>query len=762
MASTFALGDELLALLQTVDGIGSLPVDALRALAAEMSLVAMQDGEALTQQDERDAPLSVVLSGTLAVTWRDRAGVERPLPDLARGATLGEVSVLSDTPALVTVRARDRVHLAQLTRASFERFSERYPTGALALIDALRPHLHRHAFRFVLRCSKAFRDVDAQLLTDLEQEIEPVSLYSGETLLREGDSGDSMFIVLSGRLRAVRRSSAGHETVLAEMGPGETVGETALITGDPRAADVYAIRDAHLACLPKAAVERLLVRHPLSALTLLARGPITRLRAQSSGRPRVSPIATIALVPAHADAPLSEFGIRLCDGLSRLGSTLRINSAFVDTQLGRSGAAQAFDRGGASARLTEWLAEQELEHRFVVYEADTACTPWTERSIRQADHVVIVANAAGDHQPGEVESDILQHGASRRTDYTLALCYDSNAKPSNTARWLTGREIARHLHVRITDPADFDRVARLFTGQAIGLALGGGFARGIAHIGVMRALRERNIPIDVLGGSSMGAMVAAQHLLGWDGDRIVDEITRGMARSLDDNTIPFLSFKRGGKYARLMLEFFGDVQIEDLWLPFFCTSSNLNRADLKIHAVGSLATALLATTRAPGVFPPLVIDGELHVDGGLINNVPVDVMKSFVNQGTVIGVDVSPPHQVHPTVDYGHDVSGWQAIWSRFNPTREKRSYRPSLLLVLMRLIEFGGISYRLRNTAYADLYIAPDVLRFKRNEFHRSAQIVEAGYIKARDDLAEWLKRNGVEDASGQRTLPQLVSRVR
>jgi len=151
----------------------------------------------------------------------------------------------------------------------------------------------------------------------------------------------------------------------------------------------------------------------------------------------------------------------------------------------------------------------------------------------------------------------------------------------------------------------------------------------------------------------------------------------------------------------------------------------------------------------------MVIDGELHVDAGLINNVPVDVMKTFSNQGTVIGVDVSPPHQIKPTADYGDDVSGWQAIWNRFNPTRTKRSYRPSILLVLMRLIEFGGISYRVRNASFADLYISPDVLPFKRNDFHKAPQLIEAGYLKAREDIGAWLDRARLDGEAGRSPLP-------
>jgi predicted acylesterase/phospholipase RssA len=240
----------------------------------------------------------------------------------------------------------------------------------------------------------------------------------------------------------------------------------------------------------------------------------------------------------------------------------------------------------------------------------------------------------------------------------------------------------------------------------------------------------------------MGAMVAAQHLLGWDGDRILSELSAAFAKSFDDMTIPFLSFKRGGKYSRMVQRCCDDTRIEDLRLPYFCTSSNLNRADLKVHTTGALAAALLATTRAPGVFPPVVIDGELHVDGGLINNVPVDVMKPFANDGIVIGVDVSPPHELNQVHDYGYDVPGWRAVWNRFNPTRDKRIYRPSILLVLMRLIEFGGISYRLRAASHADVYISPDVLRFKRNDFHAAREIAEVGYAAAYQALEAWLSR--------------------
>jgi NTE family protein/lysophospholipid hydrolase len=205
-------------------------------------------------------------------------------------------------------------------------------------------------------------------------------------------------------------------------------------------------------------------------------------------------------------------------------------------------------------------------------------------------------------------------------------------------------------------------------------------------------------------------------------------------------TLPFLALQRGGKVSRFVRGVFQDMQIEDLWSPYFSVSANLNRAELKVHTSGSLAEAVLASARVPGIFPPMVFDGELHVDGGLIDNVPVDVMKSFANDGIVIGVDVSPPHELDEVVDYGEDVSGWQAVWRRFSPAGKNRSYPPSILRVLMRSIEFGGISYRREKTALADLYLTPEVRQFNRNDFLRAEEIAEAGYQTSRERLLQWL----------------------
>jgi NTE family protein/lysophospholipid hydrolase len=749
--------NDLLSLLRTTSVFKPLRDPELIDLAARMTIRELPDGAVMVRQDEVADELVVPIAGTLRATMTDRRGNERQILEVTPGDTIGEMNLFSPMAALASVFADGSVRIASLTAAAFQEFCDACPSGALHVIEAMRPRLRRQRLAAALHRSEMFRDVHPDALVALESEFELIPLYGGEVLFKQGDVGDSLYVVMSGRLRVVAASADG-ERVLAELGAGETVGEMAVLSGEPRSATVYAVRDTQLARLTTAAVKHVIERHPHAMMDMLTGRLVERVRTMSRGERRRSEVVTIGVVPADDSGMLPEFCAALTMALSRMGSVVQLTSTIVDRHLGRPGVSQAHDRDGGGTGVVEWLAQQEAAHRFVVYEADARLTPWTERCVRQADRLVVVARAGGDPAPGEIEAELLAHGPGHRTPVTLALLHaDGQKAPSGTARWLHGRSLERHLHIRRDEPADFERLARFLTGNALGIALGGGFARGLAHLGVLRAMAELGIPVDAIGGASMGAMVGAQWACGSNAPQIVHEMRTGFAESFDDMTLPFLAFKRGGKASGFVRRLFNETRIEDLWLPFFCVSANLNRAELKVHAEGRLADAVLASSRAPGIFPPMVIDGELHVDGGLINNVPVDVMKRFVGEGLVIGVDVSPPHELNHVHDYGEDVPGWRAAWLRFNPARDRRIYHPSILLVLMRVIEFGGISYRREKAELADVYISPSVLRFKRNDFALADEIAASGYEAARDRLREWL---GSASPAARRQRPDLFMR--
>src|SRR6202035_4079754 len=193
--------------------------------------------------------------------------------------------------------------------------------------------------------------------------------------------------------------------------------------------------------------------------------------------------------------------------------------------------------------------------------------------------------------------------------------------------WLEGSPVALHHHVG--DAADLGRLARLITRRGGRLVLSGGGARGFAHLGIIRALREARVPIDFVGGSSIGSIIAAGVAVGWSDDEMRLRYRRSFVDTnpVNDYTFPFVALTRGRKVSRLLQREYGDILIEDLRRPFFCVSANLSTGRALEHRDGRLADALRASVAIPGVLPPVFHGDDVLVDGATINNLPVDVMQ---------------------------------------------------------------------------------------------------------------------------------------
>jgi len=716
------------------------PAD-LDALLSEFHVTSHAAGSILTRMGDRVEALFAVLDGTVNLIFEYDGQTHISL--LSPGDTYREISLFSDDPSSASFQAVSDCVIAALPRASFEEFCESRPLAGIYLNQIVGERLRHRMVTAALHASELFGGLGSAALQEIEKHLRPITLNSGECLCREGDPSDGLWFVIRGRLRVQTRRADGslYENT---VGGGETVGEMGVISDQPRNADIHALRDTHLAFLSRSSFDALLQRHPRPTVELVVGQTAARIRQLTLGvSSSVEAVNTIAVLPASPGAPLAEFCAGLAQALAAYGPTTHLSSEAVDRHLGTPGIAQAWEQDGRGMRLVEWLSRQELTHKFAVYQADPRLTPWTDRCLRQADRVLFVADLDGDATPGEMETLALPGFIARggHPPFLVLLRPASQAQPSGTRRWLTARPFQRHFHVQHGQNADYGRLARHLTGRAIGLALGGGFARGLAHIGVFRAMAELGLEVDAVGGSSMGAVVGAMSVLGWPESRITTDLCEGCSKSFDDLTFPFLAFKSGGKFSALIRHFFEDTQIEDLTVPYFCLSANLNHASIHIHTRGQLAKAILASTRAPGIFPPIVYEGELHVDGGVLNNVPVDLMKDFVTGGMVFGVDVSPPHELQVIEDYGENVSGWRAFWQRFSPWAKQRTYTPSILLVMMRTIEFGGVSYKNARLEMADIYMRPPMLGFKRTDFHSAAAIADTGYQTAKADIAQWLQ---------------------
>lgn len=174
----------------------------------------------------------------------------------------------------------------------------------------------------------------------------------------------------------------------------------------------------------------------------------------------------------------------------------------------------------------------------------------------------------------------------------------------------------------------------------IGLALGSGGARGFAHLGVLKVLNEEKIPVDLIAGTSMGALIAAFYGAGIDMNRLYKIASAFRRKYYIDFTVPKMGFISGNRVKELIRIFTKGKNIEDLSLPISIVATDLQSGEKVIFSSGSIADAVRASISIPGIFVPEKIDGRLFVDGGVVDRVPVSVAKEM-GADIILAVDVS-------------------------------------------------------------------------------------------------------------------------
>ncbi len=425
-------------------------------------------------------------------------------------------------------------------------------------------------------------------------------------------------------------------------------------------------------------------------------------------------------------------------------------SASVDDALGWPGISQVADDEVGAIRLAYWLEELQERHRYLVYVIDDDWSAWSRRALRWADHVLVVADAGASPDPSEMERELWRLvEAQKHPKVSLALLHPAETTlPSGTIRWLEPRTLASHHHLRRGDDADMGRLARLLTGEATSVVFGGGGARGFAHLGVLVVLEELGVPIDSVGGASIGSIMAIGPGMGWDAEQ-ARRVSIEQFRNLFDYTLPSVSLLKGDRIVRKLHQTIGDVDIADLWIPYFCVSTNLTTAGARYHDRGPLVDAIRASIAIPGVLPPVPADGELLVDGGVLDNVPVEEMRRRNPTGQVIAVDVAPADGPAADRDYGLSVSGFAALMQR------RRGGPPGLLTTMVRSMLIASVRDRDRvvREEIADLYLDVDVEGGGLLEFGAAEHIASSAELTSRPVLRRWVDRTGTDRLGYVRT---------
>jgi predicted acylesterase/phospholipase RssA/CRP-like cAMP-binding protein len=576
------------------------------------------------------------------------------------------------------------------------------------------------------------RELHPQLLEQLETRV----LNGGEWLFRQGDAGDSLYFLVRGRMQVWVESddASSQPRLLGEVVPGESVGEVGLISGEPRSASIQAIRDSLLIRIDRQTCEELAARDP--ALVIKLAGNVVKMlqRSTSTGNQTDRSLKTIVLLPLSSGNNVSQF----CDEFTH---HLSVQTTIVDVSpdnLSAKGAPLAQLKVGEELPdgLKVWLSDLEDQHEIVLYRCPAGDSPWSRFAVRQSDIVLMVADAKDDPDDVAWEPKGLSINGTTAGRRALLLLQHDRSAISNTRRWLEGRHVNFHLHIQSGLISDVQRAVRIITGKATGLVFGAGAARGLAAIGVYKALTEAGIEIDWVGGTSIGSITAAAVAAGWSPDLAIDNSRQAfkVGKPFSDFTIPVMSLLRGKRMKDLLKKHL-DFQIEDLPLPYYCVSTNLGRGTRNIHETGSLVDAIRASAALPGVMPPMVVNQELTIDGAILDNLPVDIMQQKP-VGKIIAVDFSA--SVPTKVDYTETPSPWAVLRGRWLPF--SRRYKvPKLTSIMLKSTEAATLEEVRRLGKMADLLIDPDIKKFGMTDVKSFDQIVQAGYERACEKLANW-----------------------
>lgn len=516
----------------------------------------------------------------------------------------------------------------------------------------------------------------ARVFDDQNTRASWFALTGGELLFSAGDEPDSLYLVRSGRLGVFRQDEDQPPQFLGVIKPGEPVGEMALIAGTPHSASVVALRDSEILALPREVFFEAVRTQP-DVMIELSRLMLHRARERAPGVTEPSVFGFISV----RGRPIRPFVDRVAAAVEAQGHTC-----------------QVIDHSALSS-VSEWFSRMEDSHDFVLYVAELDEPSWANLCARQVDRLFLIGDALT-APPANIPIRTA-HGLQQFTD--LILLRDPRMRrPANTSVWLDAINPGRWFHAIEGDAADAARIARIVTGRAVGLVLSGGGARAYAHIGAVRALHEAGVRFDFLGGSSMGAVIAAGPALGWTDEELDARIRTAFVRSdpLSDLAFPIIAMTRAGKVARLLQDAYGEIDIADMPLPFFAVSSNLTSGRIEVHRRGLLRRAMRASISIPGVMPPVVIDGQVLVDGAVIKNFPTDVMRQM-NAGPIVGVDMSQTRGVDPAT-LANPPSWWRWIvtgaWKK----------GPPIVSVLMRAATITTDADMESSRADADLLILP------------------------------------------------------
>lgn len=579
---------------------------------------------------------------------------------------------------------------------------------------------HKHHELASQSLARLFGEISNEQLEHILSVAKILELEAGQYIFQQGETGQAFYIVLSGRFRALQNSEDGIY-ILGDISVGEPIGEFSLFTREQHSAAVVALRKSTVLRIEDDEYLTLIKEFP-SFATTLTKFVIDRLRRNAQQKKMDAAPKNIAIINLQPNNDVSAYTSSIQEQLLKMGLEIKI---YTHLSITEDNYPAAFDN-----------MDRQVGLNFLV--CDMESPEWAKQSIAYCDLVFVATDFNADPHLYEIEKmlGLYAHNVMQKRIYLLLLHTENAAMPLHTEKWFKDRTFDLHLHIRENNAADIRRFCRIATHQAIGLVLGGGGARGFAHVGVIKALLEAGLEFDFVGGTSAGAVygTATTHS-DFDMNKIKYWCELGSKRKLTSNdfTIPFVSLLSGKKMRRFLSDIFSNYHLEDLWVNTFCVSTNFSNASLVVHERGLISKQVEASIAIPGVFPPVLINNQLHIDGGVIDNLPVEPMyKKPVRH--VIAVSLSA--EANSKTDLKELPSSWEMFWNKVSSN--KAFQLPGLSSILVNSITINSRHRQETSKPQVSLYIELDLKEFQFLDWGNWQQILQKGYEQTQQQLKE------------------------
>ena len=694
----------------------------INELCKIMYIVNYKKTAKIYSKNEKITKFLIINSGECELIGND--GIIRKL---CKNDFFGLISLFTNSSKNYDLVAVDNVTIIELNKDDLIKLTLQYPVIKKELLQIVNKQLFNPEINSAL--GTIAKGVDSKTIEELKKDISWKTLNDSEILFNQGDVGDSCYIVMSGRVQAIINHGEDNEIILGELKKGDIIGDMALITGEKRSATIKALKLSRLIYISKKSFENVMYNNP-KALMEVSKALINRLKFKDN-KEKVNKNIIIGIVSFLDNKTTQQFYNSLNTNLKLFGNSENLTE--ITNNLDSNNDSLNFE-----ILLENIISSNDF---LILHSNDINNLEWKKNIVKYSDQVIILGNPKNLKTISSEESEIFNNYSNINIKKLwLILNHDKDTiVPNKTNKIINIRNGIKVFHIKNNNNSDIKRITRFITKQTIGLTLGGGGAKGFAHFGIYKAMNELNIPIDIIGGTSAGSIVASQIALGHTFEEIIDKNKKVNAlKMFKEYGIPYISLIKSNKIEQAAKISAEGRDIEDLWIPFFAPATDLTNSKLIIFDKGPLWEALRSSGALPGIVLPHFMNQNIIVDGGLMNNLPVDIMKNNYG-GKIICSSCSLDKSMKTSIE-GIPNQLRMLINKFFNKSKFEKDYNyvPTITDIIFKTSVVASASQIKDNINMSDLFLELPTSKFGLTEFNDQAmmQMIEIGYEYSKPKL--------------------------